>query len=67
MTAAVVTEQIAVGPRSAGELLNLNVKTIRALLNSGELHGWRTPGGHWRVLTSELHHWAQEQTEQACS
>ena len=67
MTAVIVAEEIAVGVRRAAALLDLSDKTVRQLLRDGELRGYRTLGGHHRVLVAELRRWAEAQTEAAQS
>lgn len=63
MTATVT--QLAYNVAAAAAQLDVSTKELRRLLNSGEVSGYRTPGGHWRVAHDELANYVQRQTEQA--
>ena len=39
------------------KMLGLDVGTIQAMFNSGELKGWKTPGGHRRISKASVQEW----------
>lgn len=38
----------------AAILLSVDSKTIGRWMRSGQMAGWRTDGGHWRIPSSEV-------------
>lgn len=40
--------------RDAAKALSVRENEVRRMLRSGELRGFRTPGGHWRVEVAGL-------------
>lgn len=41
-------------PAEAAIELRCSVHSVKRWLKEGQLAGVRTPGGHWRVLTSDM-------------
>ena len=39
------------------KMLGLAIGTIQAMFNSGELKGWKTPGGHRRISKASVQEW----------
>lgn len=51
--------------RGAARVLGLAVSTVQQMVNRGDLHGWKTPGGHRRISHSSMMHWLEEQQRRA--
>jgi Helix-turn-helix domain len=67
---AVAVSALAVPPRAAGQMLGYGVTTIYALLNRGELQGFKD-GGARRILVSSINNYiarkmAAGETENRC-
>lgn len=48
------------GTTTAAKLLNLSVGTIQNLVERQVLHGWKTEGGHRRILMSSIDRYRQQ-------
>jgi excisionase family DNA binding protein len=48
------TDGDVIGRSGVQKMLGLTRRSASELLNSGALGGWKTEGGHWRVLRSSV-------------
>jgi|GEM_PF-7080879 len=48
----------------AASLLAIGQDEMRHLLHAGEVAGFRTGGGHWRVSTASLHEYVERRCQQ---
>ena len=46
----------------AAERLGMAVRSVQLMVDRGELHAWKTPGGHRRILRSSLQAWLAART-----
>lgn len=61
-TAALLAEPSAPPPETlstqeAARLLGLAVRSVQLMVDRGELHAWRTPGGHRRIAAASVQQW----------